>query len=320
MNENRNSKLTVEDYVERLSNEEEVIKFMKKHEICNANSIDDIKAYTKNQCHKAMILTAREEGSDNPIEILIDIKAGEPSTDQVYNAIYDTGKHCEKRVIMHGGTNKNETYGPATGEMVVGSLIECMNNYQMNIFLVKMSSQEFRTELFDLVFDDGNLSNNRQLRKELPTQEQFREAEFWNVYYDSLHTGFYEEWNAFAGGISDDDKYGWYYESSPFRFELEWNNEGAFFCVNQIEGEIDLLMTIWLNNKVELESKFQNLDIQFTILPNELPKLTIKFWDYPIRRINNATTAEKISYARLLHSRLDDLVSFMDGVAERQCN
>ena len=137
MNKNRNSKLTVEDYVERLSNEEEVIKFMKKHEICNANFIDDIKAYTKNQCHKAIILTAREEGSDNPIEILIDIKAGEPSTDQVYNAIYDIGKHCEKRVIMHGGINKNETYGPATGEMVVGSLIECMNNYQMNIFWSK---------------------------------------------------------------------------------------------------------------------------------------------------------------------------------------
>ena len=73
-------------------------------------------------------------------------------------------------------------------------------------------------------------------------------------------------------------------------------------------------MTIWLNNKVELESKFQNLDIQFSIPPNELPKLTIKFWDYPIRRINNATTAEKISYARLLKSRLDDLESFMDGV------
>jgi len=64
-----------------------------------------------------------------------------------------------------------------------------------------------------------------------------------------------------------------------------------------------------LKNKKEIESKFQNLDIQFSIPPNELPKLTIKFWDFPIKRILSATTAEKLSYARLLHSRLDDLVS-----------
>lgn len=316
MNKNRNSKLTIEDYVERLSNEEEVIKFLEKHEICNANSIDDINAYTKNQGHKGMIITAREEGSDNPIEILIDIKAGEPSTDQVYNAIYDTGKHCEKRIIMHGGINRNEICGPATGELVVGSLIECMNNYNSNLFLVKMSDQEYRTELFDLILDDGSISSRGRIRTELPTLEQFREAEFWYVYYDSLNTGFYEEWNAFAGGISDDDKYGWYYEPIPFRIEVEWNNEGAFFCVNQIEGEIDLLITIWLNNKVELEKQFQNLDIQFSIPQNELPKLTIKFWDFPIGRLIKASTAERISYARLLHCRLDDLLSFMGDVAE----
>jgi hypothetical protein len=316
MNKNKISKLTVEDYVEILSNEEEVIKFLNQHEVCDAIAIKDIKAYTKDQNYQGMIITAVVENSDDPIKILINIKIGEPSIDQVYDAIYDTGKHCEIRIIMHGGINRNERCGPATGEFIVGSLIECMNDYNSNLYLVKMSDQEYRTELFDLILDDGNLSNNRQLRKELPTLDQFREAEFWNVYYDSLDTCFYEEWYAFAGGISDDDKYGWYYESSPFRIEVEWNNEGAYFYVNQIEGEIELLMTIWLNNKVELEKQFQNLDIQFSIPSNKLPKLTIKFWDYPIQRINNATTAEKISYARLLHSRLDDLRSFMDGVVE----
>ncbi len=316
MNENRKRKLTVEDYVERLSNEDNAINFLKEHEICKANSITDIQAYTKDQGHRSIILTVYEENSDNPIEILIDIKAGEPSIDQVYNAIYETGKHCAKRIIMYGGINRNETYSPATGELVVGSLINYMNNYPVNIFLVKMSDQEFRTELFDLVLDDGYLSSRRGLIKELPTQEQFREAEFWNVYYDSLNTGFYEEWTAFAGGISDDDKYGWMCEVPPFSIEVEWNNEGAFFCVNQIEGKIDCLMDIWLNNKVELEKQFQNLDMQFTILPNAWPKLTIKFWDFPIGRLINASTAERISYANLLHSRYINLGSFMEGVAE----
>ena len=63
-----------------------------------------------------------------------------------------------------------------------------------------------------------------------------------------------------------------------------------------------------------MEKQFQNLDIQFSIPQNELPKLTIKFWDFPIGRLIKASTAERISYARLLHCRLDDLLSFMGDV------
>jgi len=200
--------------------------------------------------------------------------------------------------------------------MVVGSLIECMNEYQMNIFLIKMSDLEYRTELFDLVLGHEYLSDNRQRRKDLPTLEQFREAEFWCVYYDSLNPCFYKAWTAFAGDISDDEKYGWHCEDLQFRTEVKWNDKGAFFTVNQIEGEKDFLMSIWLKNKAEFEEQFKNLDIQFLMLPNELPKLTIKFWDFPIGRLIKATPAERISYARLLHSRFDDLLSFMDTVAE----
>jgi len=69
---NKNSKLTVKDYVERLSNEEEIIKFLNQHEVCNAVVIKDIKAYTKDQNHQGMIITTKVEGSNNPIEILID--------------------------------------------------------------------------------------------------------------------------------------------------------------------------------------------------------------------------------------------------------
>jgi len=164
----------------------------------------------------------------------------------------------------------------------------------------------------------GSQSSNGD-KKELPTKGQFCKDVFWNVYYDSLNTSFYEEWNAFREGISNGKNCNWYYEEPPFRTELEWNDKGAFFTVNQMEGAIDYLMSIWLKHKDEFENKFPNLDIQFSIPPNELPKLTIKFWDFPIGCIINARTNEKISYARLLHSRLGDLVSFMGGVAERQC-
>jgi hypothetical protein len=309
MSEVKSRKLTVEDYVERLSNEEDAIDFLERHEICDVESIGNIEVYTKDKERGHIILDVFD--GDHDYDILIDIKAGEPSIEQVHNAVYGMGIYCAERIIMYGGTNQNEAYGPAIREMVVGSLVECMNDYGSNISLVKMSDHEYRTLLFDLIVNDWSTPSRGRIQKSLPTLEQFRTAEFWNVYFDSLNTAFYEERNAFAGGISCDDKHGWYNESNQFRIELEWNDDGAFFTINQMKGEIDLLMSIWLNNKKELEKKFQNLNIQFAIPSNKLPKVTIKFWDFPIGCINNATTAEKISYARLLHSRLGDLVSFM---------
>ena len=92
---------------------------------------------------------------------------------------------------MYGGSNRTEIYGPATGEVVVGSLVECMNDYESNLYLVKMSDKEYKTELFDLIVNDGNTSSQRRTFNELPTKEQFRVAEFWYVYYDSLNTDFY---------------------------------------------------------------------------------------------------------------------------------
>ena len=312
MNKNSNSKLTAKDYVEKLSKEEHLITFLGEHEICNAESIDNIEIYTKEDKLGQMIVSVMDV---NSYTILIDIKTGEPTIDQVANAVYGRGINCDKRVIMYGGSNRTEIYGPATGEVVVGSLVECMNDYESNLYMVKISDQEYKTELFDLIVNDGNTSSQRRTFNELPTKEQFRKSEFWNVYYDSLNPEYYREWDTFAGGISDNDKHGWYCESSPFRIEVEWNDKGAFFTINQMKGEIDLLMSIWLEKKKELESEFQNLDMQFSIPPNELPKVTIKFWDFPIGCIINARTNEKISYARLLHSRFDDLLSFMEGVA-----
>jgi hypothetical protein len=311
MNEETNKNFTVEDYVDKLSKEEYLINFLKKHEICDPEKIDNICVYTKYKEYGRMIFSVHD---GECYDVLIDIKAGEPSIEQVYNSVYGMGARCTKRIVMYGGLNENETYSPANGEMVVGSLVECMNMYESNISLIKMSQQEFRTEIFDLILNDSNLPPRFEIKNELPTLEQFRKAEFWNVYFDSLNSGFYDESKAFSGNISDEDNYGNYYEFGPFRIILKWERDGAFFSVTQIEGEIDILMNIWLKCKKVLKSKFQNLDIQFYAPLDKEPTITIKFWDFPISEVINATNKEKISYATLLHSRLWHLVSIFDEI------
>ncbi len=83
---------------------------------------------------------------------------------------------------------------------------------------------------------------------------------------------------------------------------------------NPIEGEIDYLSTIWMKKENELKIYFQNLDMEFTEPQGKSSKLTIKLWNFPIRCLLNASIAEKISYANLLHSRYLNFVSFIEDV------
>ena len=103
MNKNSSSKLTVEDYVEKLSKEEHLITFLGEHEICNAESIDNIEIYTKEDQLGQMIVSVMDV---KYYTIFIDIKLGEPSIEQVYNAVYGRGINCDKRIIMYGGSNR----------------------------------------------------------------------------------------------------------------------------------------------------------------------------------------------------------------------
>ena len=37
------------------------------------------------------------------MKILVDLKPGQPTTEQVFDAAYETGADCDKRVIMYTG-------------------------------------------------------------------------------------------------------------------------------------------------------------------------------------------------------------------------
>ena len=73
MSEVKSRKLTVEDYVERLSNEEDAIDFLERHEICDVESIGNTDVYTKDKERGHIILDVFD--GDHDYDILIDIKS-----------------------------------------------------------------------------------------------------------------------------------------------------------------------------------------------------------------------------------------------------
>lgn len=303
---------TLDSIIQHFENKDAITKFLHQEEIAQIKSIESVQRYQKDADCGGLIITGKEECNGQTEKILIDFKLGEPCIDQVYDAIYETGKDCSKRIIMFGGVGKNEAPGPATDEYVVGNLISSMRLYPLNLFFVQLDCSNFETKHYDMDLVGGSALEPRCNISALPSKERFREAEFWNVYFDSLNESFYRSWKAFESGIDNKSKYGWIFSDSVLEVKVEWTKEGAFFAVVQTKDDTDYLKEIWHTKEGELRNLFQGHDMQFIYLPGKLPKIVIKFWDHPLNCLVSASNTEKINFASSLHSRLYDLVGLVD--------
>jgi hypothetical protein len=302
----------LDSIIQHLEKKDSIMKLLKEHQISKITSVESVLRYQKDANRGGLIITGKEECSGQTEKILIDFKLGDPSINQVYDAIYETGKDCSKRIIMFGGLAKDEVLDPATNEYVVGSLITSMNHYQLNLYFVQLDCIKFETYLRNLDLVGDIFWMMKFTINDLPSIERFREAEFWNVYYDSLKQRLSDSLKAFRSGFNNKSKYGRSVINFVFEFKVEWTNDGAFFTVMETSDNTDYLKEIWQTKKGQLQQLFQDQEIQFICLPGKLPKIAIKYWDHPLNCLVNASNAEKMEFAKLLHSQFYDLVGFMD--------
>ena len=307
--ENINNLDTIIKHFEKKS---AIKKLLKQHKIAKIKSVESVQTYKKDENRSGLIITGKEEGTDQTEKILIDFKLGEPSIAQVFDAIYEIGKDCSKRIILFGGFGKNEVRDPATDEYVVASLITSMNHYPLYFSLVQLDCSKFETELFNMDLVGGIISRPEFSINDLPSIERFREAEFWEVYYDHLNESFYRSWKAFECGIDNDTKYGWKFCGPFLEVKVKWTNEGAFFFVVPTREDTDHLKEILQTKKRELQKLFQDQEIQFICLPGKFPKIAIKFWDHPLNCLVNASNAEKMNFAKILHSKYMNLLNLIE--------
>lgn len=302
----------LDSIMKRLEKKDTITRLLKQFKIFEINLVESVQRYKKDENRSGLIITGKEESNDQTEKILIDFKLGEPSIAQVFDAIYEIGNDCSKRIIMFGGFGKNEVFDPATDEYVVESLITSMNHYPLNMYLVKLGCRDFKTELYYMNLIAGISSRPKFSINDLPSKERFREAEFWEVYYDHLNESFYRSWQAFEYGIDNDTKYGWKFWGPLLEVKVKWTNEGAFFFVVQTRDSNVNLKEIWQTNKGELQKLFKDQEIQFICHPGKFPKIAIKFWSYPLNCLVNASNAEKMDFAKLLHSKYFDLLNLIE--------
>ena len=270
-----------------------------------------MKSYDYNNEHVGLIVEMQKNNSDEIEKIIIDAVVGYPVIEQIYEAVYKKGSHCDKRIITYTeGFADLDTYGGRDDD-VIKNLVENLNEYGTNISLVKMKydPDEGRFKYSVTEEPSGNLDYNPT---NLPTEEKLKEEEFWEVYYWQQFENGYYPWEAFTGDLHEPRKFGHVFgPDDGVEFYVKWTDQGLFFEATDQYDKIEYLESIWNSGRDELQRIFPNEEMTFIFKPGKLPKLLVKIWSAPVQSLVNATTSEKKRLASEISEKFYDFIDFI---------
>jgi hypothetical protein len=299
------AKIGVNEIIEYLSVAEEAAGFLHEQGIANVDAVESIERYEAADDRKGLIINVHEAGSEALSKLIIDIKAGQPSTDQVYDAVYGIGKDCAKRVIIFTDEDAcDDGWNPTVDEFVVRNLIQVMNEYQLKLHLIKFNDDAMQSELIE----KGTFEDEPEFSiADLPSPERFRAEEFWTVYFDWHNESWYNPWETFSG-IRELSDWGHMLYSEPDSVEVPifWNESGVKYVVKQTEEDCDYLRKVWTLKQDELKERYQGR-VDFEYLPGRLPKIHIEYLDKPVSWLLTAKAKERLEFAKQLH---EDVLGF----------
>jgi len=292
-------KWSVSEVIVNLSKVEEAAEFLHEQGIAQVGAVESIEGYEADDGRKGLIMNVNEAGSEALSKLIIDIRAGQPSTDQVYDAVYGIGKECTKRVIVFTDEKTGDDgWNPTVDEFVVKNLIEVMNEYQLELFLVKFSDDAMQPDLIA----KGTFEDEPEYSiADLPSPERFRAEEFWIVYFDYHNGLWYKPCETFSG-IRELTDWGHMLFTEPEVVEIPvfWNDSGMKYVVKQTEEDPDYLRKVWTLKQNELKDRYQGR-VDFEYLPGRLPKFIIQYSDRPVSWLITATPKERLEFAKQLH-------------------
>ena len=318
---NQETKCNVSEIVEHLSNADEIIKFLHENSIAKVAVVESTERYEAGENRQGIILKVQETGKDSVSGVMIDIREGQPSTDQVYDAIYGIGKDCTKRAIVFtDARNENDRGNPAADEYAVGNVIKAMGAYQLNLYFLKLKGNLFQPELYNMeIFKNPK---QQYSLKDLPSPERFCAEEFWSIYLDFYNEAFYKGWEVFNGGIHEISEWGYmlYIDADYFAdFPAYWDNNGIRLVIQESHETDDQIKKIWMLKKDDLEKRFPGC-VELEYLSDKLTKIVIKYSDRPISWLLTATSQEKIAFAKIFYKGFWELRWLLEGQLEEMRN
>ena len=176
-------KFKAANIIETAFSEENIQGLLENLNIGTFASINIIQEINHSPISQSILIEIQNDSCVAENQILLNFKQGQATVDQVYNTIYQHGAECQKRIIAFTGVNCwDDKYNPGADMDTVKCLVDNMNRFDLNIYLVKMvyDSTSSTCDYEILAQPD---SHPKFSFAECPSKEKFTEAEFWEVYF-----------------------------------------------------------------------------------------------------------------------------------------
>jgi len=281
--------------------EENIHSLLEALNIGTSRNIYIIKEISHNPINKSILIEIPNESCEGEIEIMLNFKQGQPTVDQVYNAIYQDGLDCQKRIITFtGGHFLDDKYNPSADLDIMRCLVDTMNRFDLNIYLVKMvcDSTSSTCDYEILVQPD---SHSEFIKENCPSKEKFTEAEFWEVYFWGYNNII--EATPFEFGFESNSEFSQCFPIGDLEIETKWTDEGAIIRIEDTSDKKYVLGGIWDHNRDEIQGMFRRCEIELLIQAGTTFKLIVKVFVKPIGDLAGMPWREKMHYAGLLWSK-----------------
>jgi hypothetical protein len=234
---------------EAVFNEENIQSLLAAQKIGTFRSINIIKEISHNLINKSILIEIPNESCEGEIEIMLNLKQGQPTVDQVYNAIYQFGADCQKRIIVFtGGNCWDDKYNPSADMDIVKCLVDNMNRFDLNIYLLKLVSDS-TSSICDYEILAQPDSHPKFSKANCPSIEKFTEAEFWNVYFWGYNN--WVEATPFEFGFDSKSEFSQCFPIEDLEFETKWTDEGAIIRIEDTSDKKYMLGDIWEDRRGE---------------------------------------------------------------------
>jgi hypothetical protein len=310
MNEKSQEMPLIAYTLETILNEEKIQSLLETLNLGSFHSINIIKGITHNPVTRSILIEIPNDSCTDENLILLNVKQGQPTVDQIYNAVYQNGAECQNRIIAFtGGNNYDDKYNPSADVDTVKCLVDNINRYNLNIYLVQTvyDSTSSICEYEILAQPD---SHPEFSRAECPSKEKFTEAEFWEVYFWGYNNII--EATPFEFGFDSKCEYSQCFPIGDLELETKWTDEGAIIRIEDTSDEKYMLGDIWDARRGDIHDMFRGCAMELLIRSGATFKLIVKVFDKPIGDLAGMPWREKMHYAGLLWSKFFQFQGFIE--------
>jgi hypothetical protein len=310
MNNSNRNEHKVDNIISNISDKESAADFLQKHKIVNVETIFDISEYDLDSDRKGLILNIKEKIAIDICKVIIDVKFGKPSFEQMHDVIYNIGADCDKRVLVFTDSTNSRDYEKMGADLeIVRNLLLAINSKSLGLYLVKLAvTREYELFINELIYDPHD--DPKDFAAPLPSQMEFLEEVFWQLYYIPLEKILLIEWKPFGDGFFNRNGIGSRRDLVHVEVMLKWSDSGLFFHVVENERSPGGLKNIWNNKSQILKRIFNGCKMKFNVKSEKRSELVIKVWDLPIDYLVGANRYEKEFCAKFMKASFSKLIMF----------